>query len=160
MIRLLGLLPKPLVKRLIHLASLLRNAHTLGVRLLVQDEDGRVLLVRHSYLPGWYLPGGGVDVGETVAEAAKRELLEETGLRALAEPHCLGLFHNNRASRRDHVVFFRIAKWAVIDADRVPNSEILEMQFFAADALPDDVTPSTRQRLLEQFEALPTTATW
>lgn len=55
-------------------------------------RDGMVLLVRRGREPNknlWALPGGKVDLGETIAEAAKRELHEETSLRA--EPHTL--FH-------------------------------------------------------------------
>lgn len=149
MIGFLKWLPRSLTKRLIHLAALLRNAQTLGVRVVVFDGDGRVLLVRHSYLPGWYLPGGGVDVGEPAPEAACRELMEETGLEAASRPELLGFFHNRRASRRDHVAFYRISRWEIADPARVPNREIVEMGFFAPNALPEDVTPSTRQRLLE-----------
>ena len=42
---------------------------TLGVRAQVYDAAGRVLLIRHSYLPGWHFPGGGVEFGETAPEA-------------------------------------------------------------------------------------------
>ena len=42
---------------------------TLGVRGLVIDKGQRVFLVTHTYVPGWQLPGGGVEPGETMAEA-------------------------------------------------------------------------------------------
>src|SRR6187200_446523 len=43
----------------------LTRGMSLGVRALVRDENGRILLIRHSYAPGWLLPGGGVERGET-----------------------------------------------------------------------------------------------
>ncbi len=53
---------------------------TLGVRVMVQNPQGHILLVRHTYSPGWLLPGGGVERGELAEEAAAREVLEETGV--------------------------------------------------------------------------------
>ena len=57
---------EPFARPLFFWWSRLTRAKTLGVRVLVQAEAGRVLLVRHTYLDGWYLPGGGVDGGETL----------------------------------------------------------------------------------------------
>jgi len=57
-----------------------------SVRLLVQDASGRLLLLhvrdagRADLLPWWELPGGGIEPGESPAQAAARELAEETGL--------------------------------------------------------------------------------
>ena len=53
---------------------------TLGTRTAVFDGDNQVLLVRHSYGPGWLLPGGGVERGETIFDSAKREIREEAGI--------------------------------------------------------------------------------
>jgi len=63
-----------------------------GTNAIVDDKDGRVLLVRHSYMSGWHLPGGGVGVGEPPAVAVLRELTEEIGLVQSAEPEFLSLF--------------------------------------------------------------------
>lgn len=61
------------------------------VAVLLQDDAGRLLLVRHR-LRGWELPGGKLEPGESWADAARREVLEETGLRAylFADPLDLG----------------------------------------------------------------------
>jgi 8-oxo-dGTP pyrophosphatase MutT (NUDIX family) len=122
---------------------------TLGVRAAVFDADKRVFLVRHSYVPGWYLPGGGVEPGETLAEALERELMEEGGI-ALDEPvELFGLYLNRQASRRDHVALFVGGTWRQEKPPRVPNLEIVDCGFFAPEALPEAVTAATRRRLAE-----------
>ncbi|MEC9401119.1 MAG: NUDIX domain-containing protein, partial [Pseudomonadota bacterium] len=78
--------------RLIQGIGLVRNPFTLGVRVIVEDRNSRVLLVRHSYVTGWYLPGGGVDKGETMEEAACREVLEEAGVVSVSRPQLLNIF--------------------------------------------------------------------
>ena len=42
---------------------------TLGVRAVVLDGENRVFLVKHCYVSGWHLPGGGVEVGESFLDA-------------------------------------------------------------------------------------------
>ena len=65
---------------------------TLGTRTAVIDAQSRVLLVRHTYAPGWMLPGGGVERGETLADAALRELREEAAVIAEEEPRLFGMY--------------------------------------------------------------------
>ena len=71
--------------RLFHLYFLLRRPMTLGVRGLVHDRaTNSVFLIRHTYVPGWQLPGGGVEIGETLVEALARELAEEGNIALIA----------------------------------------------------------------------------
>ncbi|GAA5513594.1 NADH pyrophosphatase [Deinococcus carri] len=53
-----------------------------GANVLVTDEAGQLLLLRHGGAGGWTLPGGSLEPGESLAECARRELFEETGLEA------------------------------------------------------------------------------
>lgn len=126
-----------------------RRGMTLGVRAAVFDTDGRVFLVRHSYVPGWYLPGGGVEPGETLAEALDRELMEEGGIALDAPAELFGLYLNRKVSRRDHVALFVGRAWRQERPPRVPNLEIVDCGFFGPDALPETVSAATHRRLAE-----------
>lgn len=151
---------KPVVQKLSGWVALLTRAMSLGVRGVVRDADGRVLLVRHTYLPGWYLPGGGVDRGETTVDAVIREIAEETGVRVAGPPRLVGLYLNRRTSARDHVALY-VFDTAVGRPDlRAAPWEIAEVGFFALDALPDDTTAATRRRLAEVFDGVAVARTW
>lgn len=148
-----------IVTRLIHFYFLLTRAMTLGVRIAAFDGEGRVFLVRHSYVPGWHLPGGGVERGETVRQALDREMSEEGNLEMTEEPELVTVYYNRRTSRRDHVVFYRCAN--VRQArPKLADAEIREAGFFALDALPEGSTRATRQRLAELSGAAPLSPYW
>ena len=104
---------------------------TLGVRGLVVDERNRVLLVRHTYVEGFYLPGGGVESGETLVEALERELSEEANVLLDAPPELFGMYFNRRFSMRDHVALY-VARAFRITEPRAPDREIAEAGFLRA----------------------------
>jgi 8-oxo-dGTP pyrophosphatase MutT (NUDIX family) len=152
MLKILSFLPRPVTTRLIQGIGLVRNPFTLGVRVIVEDEGNRVLLVRHSYVAGWYLPGGGVDKGETMEEAACREVLEEAGVVSATRPQLLNIFLNEEATGRDHVGLYHLSEWREADSFLQPNAEIEEAAFFALEDLPEGLTRSTARRL-EEFRS-------
>ncbi len=81
-------LPRLLIGGLVQYAEMFggRYRRTEGAHVLATDEAGRVLVVRTTYLgPGWMLPGGRVERGETPHGAAARETLEETGMEVHVE---------------------------------------------------------------------------
>lgn len=152
MLKILSILPTSVTTRLIQGIGLVRNPFTLGVRVIVEDEGSRVLLVRHSYVSGWYLPGGGVDKGETMEEAACREVLEEAGVLSATRPQLINVFLNEEATGRDHVGLYHMPEWHEADSFLQPNAEIEEAAFFALEALPEGLTRSTARRL-EEFRS-------
>lgn len=150
---------EPLLRRIFHLYWRVVRGMTLGVRAVVLDAEGRVFLIHHTYVAGWQLPGGGVEAGETLLEALKRELMEEGRIEVLGEPVLHGLFFNNHVSRRDHVAIYVVREFR---QDRMPkpNREISACGFFAIDALPSDTTEGTRRRIAEVVHGHPSIPTW
>ena len=94
------------LRRVLHTYWRFQRGMTLGVRGLVVDEAGRIFLVKHSYVRGWHLPGGGVERGETMLDALIRELAEEGNIEPTGPPRLHGMFFNGRVSRRDHVAVY------------------------------------------------------
>jgi len=147
------------LRHVFHLYWRFARGMTLGVRGVVLDSENRVFLVRHSYVSGWYLPGGGVEVGESFPEALRRELMEEGRIDLAGEPVLHGVFFNSHVSRRDHVAVYVVRQFR---QDRLPkpNREIVECGFYDATALPADTTPGTRLRIAEVLDGTAKMPTW
>lgn len=149
---------EPFTRPLFFLWSRLTRGKTLGVRGVVTDEQGRVLLVEHTYLKGWYLPGGGVDAGETTEGALVRELREEVGVEVEGRPRLLSIHSAERLFKGDHVLVYRVDRWRKVASDA--EGEILNAEFFPPDALPDGATRSTRERVAEALGGVEPSAEW
>lgn len=150
---------EPALRRLLHLYWRMSRGLTLGVRGLLIDADRRVLLVKHTYIAGWHLPGGGVEPGETLLEALARELKEEANVELLEPPSLHGVFFNVRISRRDHVALFVVAHYRQ-PAPPSPNREIMAHGFFPLDELPGDTSAATRSRIAEVVMGAPVSPHW
>lgn len=119
---------------------------TIGVRAIITDNVDQILLVRHSYTSGWYLPGGGVKRNESLIDALTRELRQETGIQLTAPPTTLGAYSSFQEHKSDHIVLFLVASWT---SSRTHSIEISTLQFFNPDQLPSDTSPATRRRIEE-----------
>jgi 8-oxo-dGTP pyrophosphatase MutT (NUDIX family) len=135
----------------------LQRPATLGVRGVVTNDRGQVLLVRHTYTPGWHFPGGGVENRETSALALRRELQEEAGIEA-EELELVSVHANHAFFPNDHVLVFRVLKWR--QGQVAQRGEIAEICF--ADPLnpPAGVTAGTKRRLDELFGQKPPSELW
>lgn len=132
---------------------------TMGTRVMLVDGD-KVLLIRHTFVPGWQFPGGGVSPGETLHDCGARETLEETGYQVEGRMELFGLYHNSSpVTNRDHVAFY-VAKRFTKQFDRKPDHEIAEVGWFDRHALPQGVTPATSQRIDEYFDGAERRDTW
>ena len=151
----LHLIPAPLHRFGLRIAYRLRNRWRrltgdagAGVSVIAVDGQDRVLLVRHGYGSGrWSLPGGGLGRREAPEACAKREMREELGcaledleLIAQFEEQLYGAFH------RAFVFTARLAS-----EPRPDGREVIEIGWFARDALPSGLAGPARQRLQMAF---------
>jgi len=150
---------EPVTRRVLHVYWRFSRGVTLGVRAAVIDHSGKVFLVMHSYVSGWHLPGGGVEIGETAAAALARELREEGNIELVEPATLFGVYFNRRISRRDHVALYVVRAFRQ-DAPPQPNHEIIAHGFFAPDALPAETTRATRERLAEVLNGCPPAQLW
>ncbi len=133
---------------------------TLGVRAAVENAQGHVFMVRHTYVPGWFMPGGGVERGEPALEALRRELVEEAGVRLTAPPQMVGIYSNHHTFRNDHVVFYRVpwGSWEAVPATSV--GEIAETAWADPRAPFDGVSRATLLRFEELYGGAPIAPYW
>ena len=148
--------PRRLAWRVVIGVARISRGMTLGVRTMLLDDDG-VMLVRHTYTPGWHMPGGGVDAGESLHEAAVREAREETGVEVTGPAQLFGVYRNGP---REHVALFVCRRWQQTATPKLPSLEIRSCGQFSLDALPDGTTAGTRARLTEVAGGLPPATDW
>lgn len=157
-----GAVPKkinPYLSKLLHGYFLFRRPMTLGARAIVVNDKNEVMLVKHRYEPGWQLPGGGVEHGESPIEALRRELVEEAGIQMLGVSQFLGSFFNSEVSRRDHVLVYLVRDFVSVPTNE-DSPEISERGFFPISDLPEGTTPGTRRRIAECFEGQAVGEVW
>jgi len=137
----------------------MRRGFTLGAQGAVIDAEGRVLLVRHSYRPGWWFPGGGVEWGETLQTALARELAEEVGVNLTGPATLHGVFSNFGNFPGDHIAVFVVRDW-LRSGDYRKRGEIAEARMFAWRDLPDEIDVGTRARIAEIFDGAAVRELW
>ena len=118
---------------------------TLGARVILLRDD-QVLLIRHTYRQGWFFPGGGVDKGETLEAAARREAEEEAHAN-IGELTLLGVYGSASEGRTDHIAVFHTRDFEL--GEFKANNEIAAREWFSLGALPAGLGAADRRRLEE-----------
>jgi ADP-ribose pyrophosphatase YjhB (NUDIX family) len=121
------------------------NPVAFGVAGFVRDGEGRVLLVRQTYMTGWRLPGGGIGRGEPAEVSLRRELREEVGLTG-GQARLFGLY-SRKVWWVTHVTALYLIEGAAVDFR--PNMEVRAVLWVRPEAPPADAAPATLRRLAE-----------
>jgi 8-oxo-dGTP pyrophosphatase MutT (NUDIX family) len=139
-----------------HALFFLLAKRTIGVRMLLLDQ-GKVLLVKHTYQPDWYTIGGGVEPGETPREAMERELKEEVGVTLTSPPQLFSVYYSRNEKHDDYIIFY-IGQGCHQEA--VSSDEIAQQQWFPLQQLPHDLSPATQRRIKEYLGELVISEHW
>lgn len=118
----------------------------IGVRVMMVQND-EVWLIRHTYLRGWFMPGGGLKRNESLEQAARREAFEETGAE-LNGINLLGIFSSFVQWKTDHTAVFLCKDFKITGKS---DGEIADMRVFPLSALPEN-TFSSHRKLLEAYQ--------
>lgn len=132
----------------------------LGVGVFVVDRLGRILLEKRSDSGMWGLPGGAIDPGESIHQAALREVKEETGLEVrtirligvYSEPSQRIVVYPDNGDVR-HLVDITLEA-EIISGELTISPESLELRFFPLDALPSEIVPPAVQPIKDYTQGL------
>ena len=128
-----------------------------GVRAVIVNADGKILLQKRGDLDIWGLPGGSMELDETVLEALRREIWEETGI-TVKDPQPMGIYcgpiHRITYPNGDQIQCFGLAfivrSWEgefVADGD-----ESKELRFFSQDEIPKTMLPTHSKTVEDYFQ--------
>jgi ADP-ribose pyrophosphatase YjhB (NUDIX family) len=135
-----------------------RRSMTIGVRAMVVDAAGRILLVQPRLSGVWMLPGGGVERGETVIDALRRELKEEAAIKLAGAPKLFAVYSHEREFRGDHVLLYIVQEFEA--GEFLPSLEVRQARFFDRKGLPEGITAGTKRRIAEVLDNQPPEAFW
>jgi 8-oxo-dGTP pyrophosphatase MutT (NUDIX family) len=146
-----------IANRIIRKCQSVLGFSTLGSRAIVLNTKNQVLLVKHTYQPHWYIPGGGVKKKESAKTAILRELKEEVGLTVIGEPELFGIYHHTYLGVSDYPIIYVVKHYSLTDVD---SPEIEKIGWFDHENLPEMTSPGTKRRLNEYFKNLPRSDAW
>lgn len=130
---------------------------TFGVNVAV-IHSGQILLVKREDFDVWCLPGGHIDAGESVAQAALRETREETGIEVKLT-RLVGVYSVQGGNAGgNHVILFRAEPLG--GELRPQESEVVELAYFDPDQLPEPLVWWHRQRIKDALSDVGGSVAW
>ncbi len=145
-----------LASRVKNLVYRIIKGKTVGVRALI-IKGQKTLLVKHSYRPLWYMPGGGVDYKETGIQAVRRELEEEVNI-SCENFELFGFYHSEQEHHDDYVALY--VTHLSEDKYKIDEQEIAQANWFSFDELPQDISPGTKRRIEEYLGKMAKSDKW
>lgn len=133
------------------------NYMKVGVNVAIFEED-KILLTKRKDFEVWCLPGGHVEIGESVAQAAVRETFEETGLE-IQLTSLVGIYSIPKTRAWVNLIILFTGE-PIGGARKAQEDEVLEIDMFFLDAIPDHLLWGHRQRILDAFNRHGGGAVW
>jgi 8-oxo-dGTP diphosphatase len=129
-----------------------------GISVVAKTGDGRLLLIRRGDTHLWALPGGTLEWGETLRQAAVRELLEEAGVKEVKLGNLTGVYSDPEHDPRFHAVTI-LVEALIAEPSQPPYNpaEVLEARLFSLGELPIELSHGNKD-MLER--ALAQSLTW
>lgn len=135
------------------LIGLLLRRPILGACVIPVRPDGTIVLILRRDNRRWSLPGGLVDWGEDIMDAARRELREEVGIDHAELERLVGVYSKPKRDPRFHSVCVAVAVRVQGTPHVADSNEVLDVQSFAPHALPwDNLAHDHRQQLEDFFQ--------
>jgi ADP-ribose pyrophosphatase YjhB (NUDIX family) len=137
------------------------NSVVPSANVIVVNDQGEILLIRRADNDNWAVPGGGMDLGESIIDTAVRETHEETGITCeitglvgiYTNPNHVILYTSNGEVRQEFSVVFTARP---VGGELQPSSESSEPQWVSPAAVPSlQMHPSMRQRIQRYLDKRP-----
>lgn len=122
----------------------------LTVDIIIEIDQGVLLIERKNPPRGWAIPGGFVDYGETVENAAKREAFEETGLD-IANLHLFGVYSDPRRDPRFHTVSVVFLATARLTTAIKAGDDAINAKIYSEENLPENIVFDHKRILKDYF---------
>jgi 8-oxo-dGTP pyrophosphatase MutT (NUDIX family) len=133
------------------------NSVVPSANVIVINDEGKILLIQRTDNDNWAVPGGAMDLGESMVDAAVRETLEETGIHCeitglvgiYTDPRHVIHYTSNNEVRQEFSIVFTARP---LSGEPTPSDESSEVRWVEPDAIPAlQMDRSMRMRILDHY---------
>lgn len=138
------------------------NSMVPSVNVVVENDSGQILMIRRSDNDNWAVPGGAIDLGESMSQAGVRETLEETGIECqitgvvgiYTDPKHIILYTSNGEARQE---FSILVTGRFVAGEPRPSSESTEVHWIEPTRLADLTMDRSMRRRVDHYLERPST---